>query len=117
MNKNFTRHGYSIKPEIIDVLLKKTPQISEGDIRSAGGGLVALVLRVKDKRRINLRSLSRDLGSNDSSALRVVAVSMPARQGQAHWAVLPLTRLRELTEDLALTRQQLVLESSLRRSG
>ncbi|MEU8948765.1 hypothetical protein [Streptomyces sp. NPDC048489] len=117
MNTNFTRNGYSIKPEIVDVLLKETPEISEKDIQSAGGGLVALVLHVKDKRRINLRALSRDLGTNDSTALRVVAVSMPARKGQAHWAVLPVQALRRLTADLALTRQQLVLESTLRRSG
>lgn len=117
MTKNFTRNGYSIKPEIVHDLLKKTPEISERDIRSAGGGLVALVLRVKDKRRINLRALSRDLGATDSSALRVVAVSMPARKGQAHWAVLSLSALRELAEELSFTRQQLVLESTLRRSG
>lgn len=109
-----TNCGYTLKREIVDVLLDENPQISENQLRQAGGGVVALVLSVESARRMRLYRLSKELKfQSRHSAAQVVAVTMPTRNGPA-WEVLPLSYLQGLADEAVLTKDQKRLEAALR---
>lgn len=106
--------GYTLEREIIDVLLKDNPRITERQIREAGGGVVALVLSVESARRIRLYRLVKELKFHSRySAARVVAVSMPADGGPA-WEILPLSHLQSLAEEAVSMKDQKRLEAALK---
>jgi hypothetical protein len=114
MKQQFKGVGYTIEKEIVDVLLEEQPEISANDIVEAGGGLVAVVLQVKDRRRFNLRSLARDLIRHGGRGIHVAAISIPTAQGRT-WQVVPLDYLRDLADGLYDMKMQLRLEATLRR--
>jgi hypothetical protein len=106
--------GYTLKREIIDVLLDENPQISENQILQSGGGVVALVLSVESARRMRLYRLAKELKfQSRHSAAQVVAVTMPTAHGQA-WEVIPLSHLQQLAEEAVSTKDQKRLEAALR---
>ncbi|MFJ2187812.1 hypothetical protein ACIOJE_07555 [Kitasatospora sp. NPDC087861] len=111
-----TTSGYTIDREIVDVLLDQEPAISVEAIREAGGGLVAVVLHVEDRRRLKLRALARDL-LRLRGGFQVAAISVRGTDGHRDWAVVPLDYLRGLARDLTDLQQQLHLEAVLRRRG
>ncbi|MFJ5066548.1 hypothetical protein ACIQC7_09050 [Kitasatospora sp. NPDC088556] len=108
--------GYTIDREIVDVLLDQEPTITAEAIREAGGGLVAVVLTVEDRRRLRLRKLARDL-LRLGDGFQVAAISIRGHQGERDWAVVPLPYLQGLARDLTDLQQQLHLEAVLRRRG
>ncbi|MFE9455965.1 hypothetical protein OH797_31980 [Streptomyces anulatus] len=114
MKQQYTGSGYTIEKEIVDVLLDEQPEISADEIKQAGGGVVAVILQVKDRRRFNLRSLARDLVRAGGRGIHVAAISLPTAQGRT-WQVVPLDYLRDLAEGLYDMKQQLHLEAALRR--
>jgi hypothetical protein len=114
MKQQFTGSGYTIEKEIVDVLLEKQPEISADDIKQAGGGVVAVILQVKDNRRFNLRSLARDLVRAGGRGIHVAAISLPTAQGRT-WKVVPLDYLRDLADGMNDMKMQLRLEAALRR--
>ncbi|MFD4608296.1 hypothetical protein ACFWOT_09290 [Streptomyces sp. NPDC058440] len=106
--------GYTLKREIVDVLLAQNPQISEDQIQEAGGGVVVLVLSVGNARRLRLYRLAKDLNFHSRySAARAVAVSMRTEQGRA-WEVISLSYLKGLADEAASVRSQLTLETAVR---
>jgi hypothetical protein len=106
--------GYSLQREIVDVLLDENPQLSANQIRQAGGGVVALVLRVENAKRMRVYRLAKELKFHSRHcAAQVVAVSMPAEGGSA-WEVLPLSHLKGLAEEAVSLKDQLKLEAALR---
>ncbi|MFB7906431.1 hypothetical protein ACFC1T_08405 [Kitasatospora sp. NPDC056076] len=111
-----TTCGYTIDREIVDVLLNAEPTITAEAIREAGGGLVAVVLTVQDRRRLRLRRLAQDLLRLGNS-FQVAAISIGGKDGERDWAVVPLTYLQGLARDLTDLQQQLRLEAVLRRRG
>ncbi|MFJ7907519.1 hypothetical protein [Kitasatospora sp. NPDC096204] len=108
--------GYTIDREIVDVLLDQEPTITAEAIREAGGGLVAVVLTVEDRRRLRLRRLAKDLLRLGNS-FQVAAISIRGDEGERDWAVVPLTYLQGLARDLTDLQQQLYLEAVLRKRG
>ncbi|MFI1530062.1 hypothetical protein [Streptomyces griseus] len=111
MNRDY---GYSLHREIVDVLLDENPEISDNEIRSAGGGVVALVLTVEKPRNMRLYRLVKELKFQARhSAAQVVAVTMPAESGPA-WEVLSLSFLRELAEDAVAFKDQRRLQAALK---
>ncbi|MFD8088954.1 hypothetical protein [Streptomyces malaysiensis] len=115
MKQQFTGTGYTIEKEIVDVLLDGDSGITAEDIEAAGGGAVAVILQVKDRRRFNLRSLARDLLRNSGKGIHVAAISLPSPQGRT-WKVVPLDYLRDLADGLYDMKRQLRLEATLRRA-
>lgn len=106
--------GYSLQREIVAVLLDENPEISGNEIRSAGGGVVALVLTVEKPRKMRLYRLAKELKfQSRHSAAQVVAVTMPTERGPA-WEVLPLSFLRELAEDAVALKDQRRLQAALK---
>ncbi|MFF8629666.1 hypothetical protein [Streptomyces werraensis] len=98
----------------MDVLLDENPGISLDQITEAGGGIVALVLSVKNARSLRVYRLAKELRfQSRHSAARVVAVNMPTQQGPA-WEVLPLTYLQQLADEAVFTKDQKRLEAALR---
>ncbi|MEU3825212.1 hypothetical protein AB0F36_07785 [Streptomyces sp. NPDC029080] len=116
MKQTFTGAGYTIEKEIIDVLLEERPEISAEDIAEAGGGVVAVILQVQDRRRFNLRNMVRDLVRAGGRGIHVAAISLPTAQGRT-WRVVPLNYLRDLADGLYDMKQQLRLEAALRANG
>lgn len=114
MKQNYTGVGYTIEKEIVDVLLEEQPDISAMEVAAAGGGVVAVVLQVKDRRRFNLRSLARDIVRHGGRGIHVAAISLPTAQGRT-WQVVPLDYLRDLADGLYDMKMQLRLEATLRR--
>ncbi|MFF9653063.1 hypothetical protein [Streptomyces sp. NPDC014622] len=111
MNRTF---GYSLEREIVDVLLDENPQISDDQIRDAGGGVVALVLTVENAKRMRVYRLAKELRFHSRhSAAQVVAVSMPAAHGPA-WEVVSLPYLQSLADEAVTHKDQLRLEAALR---
>ncbi|MFC9231339.1 hypothetical protein ACFTZI_20640 [Streptomyces decoyicus] len=116
MRQQYSGDGYAIQKEIVDVLLEEQPDISAEDIVEAGGGIVAVILEVKDRRRFNLKSLSRDLVRAGGRGVHVAAISFHTARGRT-WRVVPLAYLRELAEGMHDMKQQLRLEAALRGNG
>ncbi|MEU1176540.1 hypothetical protein ABZ464_02630 [Streptomyces sp. NPDC005820] len=114
MKQQHSGAGYTIEKEIVDVLLEERPEISAADIKQAGGGVVAVILQVKDRRRFNLRNLARDLVRVGGRGIHVAAISFPTAQGRT-WKVVPLDYLRDLAEGMYDMKMQLRLEAALRR--
>jgi hypothetical protein len=114
MKQNHTGVGYTIEKEIVDILLEEQPDISAMEVAAAGGGVVAVVLQVKDRRRFNLRSLARDIVRHGGRGIHVAAISLPTAQGRT-WQVVPLDYLRDLADGLYDMKMQLRLEATLRR--
>lgn len=106
--------GYSLQREIVDVLLNENPEISDNEIRNAGGGVVALVLTVEKPRKMRLHRLARELKfQSRHSAAQVVAVTMATTGGPA-WEVLPLSYLQGLADDAVALKDQRRLQAALR---
>lgn len=106
--------GYTLQREIVGVLLHENPQITENQIREAGGGVVALVLSVESARKMRLYRLAKELKFHSRhSAARVVAVSMPSDDGPT-WEVLPLSYLQNLADEAVSIKDQKRLEAALR---
>ncbi|WP_326827410.1 hypothetical protein [Streptomyces sp. NBC_01751] len=98
----------------MDVLLDENPQITDHQIRDAGGGVVALVLTVENARRMKVYRLAKELKFHSRhSAAQVVAVSMPARYGPA-WEVVSLSYLQSLADEAVDLKDQRKLQAALR---
>lgn len=109
--------GYSLQREIVDVLLNENPEISDTEIRNAGGGVVALVLSVKKPKGMRLYRLAKELRFHARhSSAQVVAVTMPTAGGPA-WEVLPLSYLQALADEAADLKNLRRLEAALRPSA
>jgi len=105
--------GYGLQREIVDILLNENPQISENQVKEAGGGVVALVLTVQKPGRIRVSRLVKELKFHARySAARVVAVSMSA-QGEQAWEVVPLSFLQDLADEALALKSQYRLEAAL----
>ncbi|MFF1908638.1 hypothetical protein [Kitasatospora sp. NPDC058218] len=109
----FFGNGYTIEPEIVSTLLRENPSIPESEIEENGGGLVAIVLKIHDKRRINLWRLARDLVRVSGTGIELAVISAPLKGEQA-WQVVKLGHLRELAQGLYDMKVQLRLEQTLR---
>ncbi|MCX4685458.1 hypothetical protein OG401_14225 [Kitasatospora purpeofusca] len=109
--------GYSIKKEIVGILLAENSAISAEQIEEAGGGVVAVVLQVEDSRRLNLRSMLRDLAHSSGRGVHVAAVGLADDDGATAWQIVNLDYLRGLVDGMADMRRMLWLESSLRARG
>ncbi|MGW2539332.1 hypothetical protein [Kitasatospora sp. MBT66] len=109
--------GYSIKKEIVGILLAENHAITADEIEEAGGGVVAVVVQVQDPRRLNLRSMLRDLVSSTGRGVHVAAVGLADESGATDWRIVNLAYLRGLVDGAAETRRMLRLESSLRTRG
>ncbi|MEU3436748.1 hypothetical protein [Streptomyces sp. NPDC006863] len=111
MNGTF---GYSLQREIVDVLLNENPEISDSEIQNAGGGAVALVLTMQKPRAVRLHRLAKELAFHSRRhSAQVVAVTVDTPGGAA-WEVLPLSRLRDLTEEAVSFKDQRRLQAALR---
>lgn len=98
----------------MDVLLNENPEISDNEIRNAGGGVVALVLSVENPMRMRLFRLAKELKFHTRhSAARVVAVTMPTADGPT-WEVLPVSFLQSLADEAIDLKDQYRLEAALR---
>lgn len=106
--------GYILEREICDFLVSRNQNISADQISEAGGGIVVLVLSVRNPRRMNVYRLSKDLRfqARHSSA-QVVAVTMPTQEGPA-WEVVPLPYLQSLADEAVMTKDMHRLEAALR---
>ncbi|MFB8199408.1 hypothetical protein [Kitasatospora purpeofusca] len=109
--------GYSIKKEIVGLLLTEHPTITTDEVEEAGGGVVAVVVQVEDPRRLNVRKMMRDLVSSSGRGIHVAAVGLANADGVTDWRVINLDYLRGLVDGAAETRRMLRLESSLRTRG
>ncbi|MFJ9771802.1 hypothetical protein ACIRVF_11195 [Kitasatospora sp. NPDC101157] len=109
----FSGSGYVIQPEIVSALLANNPSISEKEIEENGGGLVVVVLKIHDRRRINLRQLARDLIRMAGTGIELAVISAPLSGGPT-WSIVKLDQLRELAQGLYDMKQQLRLEQTLR---
>ncbi len=106
--------GYSLQREIVDILLDENPEISDNEIRNAGGGVVALVLTVENPQQMRLYRLAKELKFHSRhSAAQVVAVTMKTPVGPA-WEVLPLSYLQSLADEAVSLKSQHRLEAALR---
>ncbi|MET8702718.1 hypothetical protein ABZW10_28230 [Kitasatospora sp. NPDC004723] len=100
----------------MDLLLLETPTITADEIEEAGGGVVAVVVQVQDPRRLNLRSMMRELAQSSGKGINVAAVGLDG-DGDTDWRVVSLDYLRGLVDGAADMRRMLRLESSLRTRG
>ncbi|MEU6765887.1 hypothetical protein ABZ916_25630 [Streptomyces sp. NPDC046853] len=108
--------GYSLQREIVEILLDENPEISDTEIQSAGGGIVALVLKVEKPQKMRLYRLAKELKFHSRhSAAQVVAVTMGTPDGPA-WEVLPLSYLQSLADEALTLKSQRRLEAALRPS-
>ncbi|MFD4905009.1 hypothetical protein [Kitasatospora purpeofusca] len=109
----FFGNGYTIEQEIVSTLLRENPSIPKNEIEEPGAGLVVVVLKIHDKRRINLWRLARDLVQVSGPAIELAVVSAPFKGEQA-WETVKLGHLRELVQGFYDMGAQLRLEQTLR---
>ncbi|MFE4513782.1 hypothetical protein ACFRMQ_06220 [Kitasatospora sp. NPDC056783] len=109
--------GYSIKREILDLFLMENPAITADEVKEAGGGVVAVVLQVQDPRRLNLRTMLRDLSQSGGRGVHVAAVGLADQAGDTDWRIVSLDYLQNLVYGMDDMRRMLRLESSLRARG
>ncbi|MFJ8041192.1 hypothetical protein ACIRBX_11870 [Kitasatospora sp. NPDC096147] len=109
-------HGYTIEKEMVDLVPGRTG-VSAKELEEAGGGVVALVVRVTGRHGISLRSLAKDLARSTGRGINTVALSVQEPGGIEEWKAVPVERLVALTKELADLRDQLRVESAVRARG